>query len=781
LTPLSMESIREEDMHSLHIGIAILIVGFATSIISYFSGFVSLYYISFSLIVASLLYMFDSIRRDLDRVFDLSSTSIYLIVTFITLYAIQRSNLSDSSFITGDASDYYWAGVSSALKGDDIGFFLPLSSAISAIGYKIFGLGSLSAITAIVHIAVMPIYYFLFRKIGLASIVSLLLISLIQIIPLDIWFSKTTFSEPIWQVLVWMFIYLSYKILEDDRFSWSTYVPFFILISLLPMSRGSAVFIYGAIYFLAIYSFWRYGKLKIALLILLSMLVLTLSIEYTLPIRYRYLIGWQYSRIIPGINISELVTIFYSATTIFVASIFVIRWQKRLFRSLNLHLILVLLAIAMKIVVALLFSIKNGIPFINLLLLNEFGLARGNLGIILVVLIIIGLGSIYYRAAFKGDRLSLILVVAYTLFSIPFVMQNVTIWDQHDMFIYWHRYYFSELFAIHMVALAMVAKLLYSVGSRVEIKESYFISILSIAVAGVFFYSISLPLHNVVTKEASLPKSSELFSWISDRSKAKSLSVVYDADIHYGIYDAKQLIYRGLYVTGVDVKNYIKVPKENLNRDIDFSPKVLDGDQILCLSTTSCNLDPDQFTLVDRFATSLWWRRSGIDIYRQREHLNIYAYLYDIKHKFSVGRYILFKNSSDIAHKLLGRGWYSIGREAVWSSQDAELIIPNILEKGSRYQLQLIFNAYDPNKEGKKRVVISIGDRVVADLTISEIYPDLYLVDIPPEIVEGSRGKDIRVHLKSLDAISPYSIGASKDKRRLGIALYSLQLNKIKE
>jgi len=779
LTPLLMESIREEDMHSLHIGIAILIVGFATSMVSYFSGYASLYYISFSLIVVSLLYMFDSIRRDLDRVFDLRSTSIYLVLTFITLYVIQRLNLSDSSFITGDASDYYWAGVSSVLKGDDIGFFLPLSSAISAIGFKIFGLGSLSAITVTVHIAVMPIYYFIFRKIGLGAILSLLLISLIQIVPLDIWFSKTTFSEPIWQVLLLMLIYLSYKILDSDRFSWSTYIPFFILISLLPMSRGSAVFIYGAIYFLAIYSFWRYGRLKIALWILLSMLVLTLSIEYTLPIRYRYLVGWQYSRIIPGVNIAQLVTIFYSVTAMFIASIFSIAWIKERFRSLNLHLILVTLAIIMKIVVALLFSIKKGVPFVNLLILNEFGLARGNLGIILVVLIVVGLGYIYYRAAFKDDKLSLILVVAYTLFSIPFVMQNVTIWDQHDMFIYWHRYYFSELFVIHMVALAMVVKLLYMLNSKLRIREMYFISMLSMIVAGVFLYSISIPLHNVVTKEASLPKSSELFSWISDRSKAKSVSVVYDDDIHYGIYNAQQLIYRGLYVTGVDVKSYISMPKERLNRDMKFSPKVLDGDQILCLSTTSCELDLEQFTLVDRFAMSLWWRRSGIDIYRQREHLNIYAYLYDIKHTFSIGRYILFQNSSDIAHKLLGKGWYGIGREAVWSSEDADLLIPNIFEKGSRYQLQLIMNAYDPNKEGKKRVVVSIGDRVIANLTIVDIYPNLYIVDLPPEIIESSRGKSVKVHLKSLDAISPYSVGASKDKRTLGVGLYSLQLNKI--
>jgi len=775
------KAILESDEQSLNIGTISLLGAFAISMISYISGTTSFYYLSFALILLSLFYMFYFIKSDLDNIFNSSLYSISLIILFITLYIVQRLEVSDSSFITGDASDYYWAGVSSVLKGDDIGFFLPLTSAISAIGYKIFGLANLAFIIVIVHLAVMPIYYFLFRKIGINQIVSLLLIFLVQMVPLDIWFSKITFSEPIWQVLFLLLIYLSYKIIDSDKFSYSTYIAFFMLIATAPLSRGSAVFVYGVIYFLTLYSFWKYGKFRLALTIISSILLLTISIEYILPIREKYLIGWQYSRILPSVDIKELVYILYTITLLFILSLFAIRWRERLYRPLNLGLILTIISILLKIAVAYLFAIKKDIPFLNLFILNEFGLARVNLNIILISLILFGLGYIYYLAAFKRDRLALLIVILYTLFSIPFVMQNVTTLDQHDMFIYWHRYYFSELFVVHILSLAIVVKILYQIGDRFKIRESIFISIFSLIVASAFLYSISLPLHNLVTKEASLSHSSDIFDWISDRAKGRRLTVVYDSDIHYGVYNAEQLIYRGLYVTGVDIQKYIRLPKESLDSSIKFSKEVINGDQILCLSTTSCNLDEKQFVLVDRFSTSLWWRRSGGAIEKEMQHLNIYAYLYDIKHQFSVGSEVHFTNSSDIAHKLLSDGWYSIGQEAVWSSNHAKISIPNIFQKGSKYKLEMRFGLYHAQKSNPKRLTISIGDDTISDMNITQMSPSLYSINLPNKYIDNLGDKTLLIDFDIPKAVSPYEIRYSKDRRRLGISLYSLKIVKIQE
>ncbi len=763
---------------NLYIGATIVIFGFFASMVAYLGGSPYLYYFSFAMITISLFYTLFAVKEDLDTTFDSKLHSIALLLLFLVVYIAQRYLVSDSSFITGDASDYYWAGVSSALKQDDIGFFLPFTSAISAIGFKIFGYQNLAFITVIVHLVAMPIYYFLFRKIGLNQIISFLLIFLLQMVPLDIWFSKTIFSEPMWQVMLLLFILFSYKIVEESQPKWTTLLPFFLLVLLLPLSRGSAVFFYGAIYAITLYSFWKFGNFKYALYLLFGILLLTIAIQYALPIRYRYLVGWQYRRIIPGVTISQLTIIFYSLVVVSFSSFLLLRSKKAWFQSLNLPLVIVMVSITLKVLAALFFSIKKGVPFINLLFLNEFGLARGNLNIVLVVFILIGLLYMHYLAT-KGDRLALLLVLLYALFSIPFVMQNVSIWDQHEMFMYWHRYYFSELFSIHILALAMFIRSLYSLNAYLNMPKMRFALVVATLMVGLFFSSVSLPLHNVVTSGGYLQKSSEIFSWLADRSKSKSVAVLYDKDIQYGFYDAKQLLYRGFYVTGVDVQSYTKVAKKDLKSGMNLSPNILHSEQLLCLTTTSCALDRERFELVDKFSLSLWWRRNSVNLDNKEEHLDIYAYLYDIKHIFAAEEHILFQKSSDIAPRLLGDGWYHRGLEAVWSSPNAKLTLPNIFEKDAKYQLKLLFQAYNPHAQKDKKISFFIGDKKISQLTIEERYPTLYTIDIPKEITTNVEDKNLIVEIKIENTLSPYEIGASKDRRKLGIKLYSLELHKL--
>jgi hypothetical protein len=329
--------------------------------------------------------------------------------------------------------------------------------------------------------------------------------------------------------------------------------------------------------------------------------------------------------------------------------------------------------------------------------------------------------------------------------------------------------------------LALVVNILYQAGKRFNIRESIFVPIFSLLTAGGFLYSISLPLHNLVTKEASLSHSSDIFDWISDRAKGKKLAVVYDSNIHYGVYDAERLIYRGLYVIGINVQKYIRLPKESLDSNIKFSKEVIDGEQVLCLSTASCNLDDKQFVLVDRFSTSLWWRRSGAAIEKEMQHLNIYAYLYDIKHKFSVGSEIYFTNSSDIAHKLLSDGWYSIGQEAVWSSNHAKIAIPNIFQEGNQYKLEMRFGLYHALKSNPKRLTISIDGDNIYDMNITQMSPTLHSINLPNRYVDNLGDKSLFVDFDIPQAVSPYEIKYSKDRRRLGISLYSLKIVKIQK
>ncbi|MEA3490280.1 MAG: hypothetical protein U9R27_00065 [Campylobacterota bacterium] len=774
-----MQAMQESELNTFHISTVVLIAGFVVSMLAYFSGTPPLYYISFAALLLSLILILSAIRSDIEKGSS-SLVSTVLVIGLTVVYFSLRMTPADFSLIIGDASDYYWAGVSSALKGDDIGFFLPFTSSVAAIGFKIFGYKYLPIVTVLIYLNALGLLYLLFRELGINRILALAFIFFVQSIPLDIWLSKTTFSEPIWQIFILLLIYYGYLIINQKRPSWRVWFPFYLLIILLPMSRGSAVFIYGWIIFLSLYHFWRFGNFRVVIMITVSMLLLALSIHYTLPIKYRYLIGWQYSRIIPGITIAELMMILYGFIAFFVGSIYVMRWREKSFRALNLPLIFVLSAIALKIVVALFFSMKKSSSFIDLLLLNEFGLAREDLGIMLAIAAIFGGLYIHYRAA-MGDRLLLLFVILYALFSIPFTMQGVSISDQHEMLLYWHRYYFSEFFIIHIVSLGVVVKLFYNfLGKYFSNKKVLLLSAVSLLTL-LFFYSINLTMLNIVSSEGYLSNSSKIFTWLSDRAKDKKISVVYDEDIRYGSFDAKQLMYRGFYVTGVDVKSYQKVDRDQLNRDLVLEPDVFQSEFLLCLSTSRCDLNEELYTQVDRLSLPLWWRRNTDDIYHSKPvHLNTYAYLYKIKHSFRPEEMIYINSSSDLAPKLLGKGWYSIGSEAVWSGSEAQLIIPiDKLDRSSNYRLDLKFGTYYAAPDKPRAVSFSIQGVLLKQFKVVTINPQEYYIDIPAELLSENE-KELTISITIPDAVSPSEVEYSKDLRKLGVSLYFIKLEKSK-
>lgn len=619
-----------EQIVILNIGILFLLSSLLLSIGSYIFSIHFMYYIAFLLLCMAICFMLYAMWLDIKYPLDSSLISFFLIVLLTILYMWQREFLFESAFMLGDSSDYLWSGVSSSLYGNDIGFFPPLTSSLTAVGYQVFGLKNTSIIIVIFYFSALPIIYFIFRNFKFSSIESYMLVLVFQCIPLDIWFSKAVYSEPIWQVMVIILILYTYNIIKKESLSWINLLPLFIILLLAGLTRGSAVILYGLIIFLSLYHYWKYGNIKNAIIIALGMFVLAVSIHYAVSLRSRYFLEWQYSRFIPNITIYQLMIILYSIPLVYMIFLFILRIMKKIFMASNIPLLIVMVSISFKIGIAYYYSSVNNIEFLRPFYQNELSVVIGNYGAILTSMITIGILYIYFEAL-KGNVPYLILVVVYTLFLIPFTMQNISFDKVHMQLLYWNRYYFSEIFLIHFFALGVFVKSLYDfLGKYFQLYKYNYLWLIFLFPL-LFISSIDGKLYTYVTKDGYLENSSDLFIWASKKVKNKNVSIVYSSDISYNHFDAKHLLHKGLYVIGVQPKAYQKVQISNLNNNFIPIRRILKNDIVLCISTQKCILNTTKFIKLDDFSMSIHWRehrRSMVS--NKRYEMKIYATIYKI-------------------------------------------------------------------------------------------------------------------------------------------------------
>jgi hypothetical protein len=644
-----MQSNQKKHIYLDHLntwGIIFVLLGLFSALIAYYTHIDLLRLGALSLIISGLIFLLLSMKYDLQEEIKSSLLSFLAMFTILALYFYFRTALHRFDFGVGDASDYYVAGVCSVTYGQDIGFFLPLTASVSAIGYAIFGAMYAPYINIILYAVSIPVGYFLLRKLHFTPLLSFIVTIFLTLTPLSIWFSRTSFSEPIWQLLLLIFTYLAYQIVSTENFKLKTYLALLLLLLLLPFLRGEAALYYGLIIFLSFYHFWKYNKLKPALLISVGLIILALSIHYTLGIRAHYLLKWQFSRIIPNITEMTLMSILYSVSLLGFILIILLSKIKILFTKLNFPLVLTFLAVLVKIIIAYLYASKKNLAFLDLLFSNEFGLALGNFGLPITMAIIFGLILLHYRAI-KGDFIALTLVVLYAIFYLPFVMQGVTFHDAHELFLYWNRYYFSIFMIIHVVSLALVLKFIYDLLEK-WIKNTLIRSaIIAVFLTLLMFFSMSYKLHNIVTSEAYLENSNKVFTWVKKRVGTKNLSVLYDTDIKYrrhnGQYDAKVFVSRAFTVARIFAKKYQKINPTQLNTKIALENEMTKYTYLLCISSKPCGLKNEELTLLDSTMLPISWREHYMAHPKSKEdlqgdvtkslknYLDLYLTLYKVK------------------------------------------------------------------------------------------------------------------------------------------------------
>ena len=592
-------------------GSIFLLLGLSLGLGAYYSHIVWMRYAAFGMLVGGITLLLAGMKQDLDHETNNSFFSVILILSLLLLYFSLRMALPRFDFSVGDASDYYMAGVCSVTYNQDIGFFLPLTASVSALGYTLFGIDYTPFINVLLYVSSLPLSYFLFRRLGLRSAPSMLMTLFFLLTPLSIWFSKTSFSDPVWQLMLLLFALLVMYITDKERPDPKALTALFLLLGLTPFLRGEAALLYGMIVLIGLYHLWRFQKPTSALFIVSSFIMVIIGIYLALQIRAHYLLGWQFSRVIPHITVPELMNILYGAFILLVLLIVVLSRVKTWFSRINLPLVLTLLAVVFKVAIAYLYAKKKNGEFVDFFFMHEYSFMLGNFGLLLSIAIIAGLLLLYYNAI-KGKRLALILVAMYTIFSIPFLMQNITFHDPHELFLYWNRYYFALLMMIHLFVLSSVVNLIYEQTVKITQHSGYRIILLTVLLGLVSLYSVNLKTEQIVMKEAYLENSYKVFSWLVQRVGTEPISVVYDETIRYerhnGLYDAKVFTARMFTVLKINAKIWQKVSLSQLSPNLKLKNNVFKSKYLVCFSSKERNLENDRLILVDKTVLPVSWR-----------------------------------------------------------------------------------------------------------------------------------------------------------------------------
>jgi len=715
-----------------YLGLLLLFGALLFSLSAYYSHYKFLNYVSFFAIILSLLTLYITVILKLKQHISSKVSIFFIAIAIPLLYFSLRIILHRFDFSIGDPSDYYLAGICSITYEQDIGYFLPLTASVSAVGFTIFGLEYAPYINTLLHFANPLLLFLLLQRFGISIAASAIIVFAYLILPLDIWFSSSSFSDPIWQLFAMVFMFLWSGLFRSSQTFTIHVVALFLLLFLAPFLRGEAILYFGLMLPLLIYYYHVTQNFKRVLLLAGGLIILAIAISLTLHIRSNYLIHTQFKRVYPDISIEIMHYILAGFIAISFVLLSLYRHIHPKVQHIKIAPIYVWLSIIFKIIITYYYTHKYMLSFIDYIFMNEVGFAIGNFGIVWGILIFIGIGLLYYRA-YRGNTLALITILIYTLFSIPFMMQKVTFYDPHAILFYWNRYYLSILLVIHLLSLALLLdygfrylQKLFSASIKKYISMLYITILLELLV-----FSIPIGLFKIVLTEPHQSGSYRLVPWLKTHISKHPVSVIYDASAiyaqnkgHIGIYDIKHLISRVLTVFKINAKDYIKVKPNELNTS--FVPKydLSKRDYLLCVSKLPCELNQTLFEPVDTLVLPLSWREHFILPAHYSEHMaksvadsylnqwNLYFELYKITPKAKLKTHhpriqlkkdyeksIIFKEDSKIAQKLLYRGWKKIvGNSGALSYQNS---------------MSLLIDHLTPNNNTRHPITIALTLKVL--------------------------------------------------------------------
>jgi len=724
---------------------------------------------AFSLLIFSLMTLFWAMAKDLESVFTYKWVAGGVVLALVSVYFLQRMELPRFDFMVGDASDYFAAGLCSVTYNQDIGYILPLSATITALGYEIFGIENVLLSYVILYATSIPIFYFIFRKLQLTSILSFLMSVFLVFIPLSLWFSKTSFTEPIWQILLFVFVLNMYMILQKNTINWKNLISIYMILFLAPMLRVEGVFYYGLLSFLVLYHFWQYQNIRVSLLLSFGIFIIAVSTHITLRLRPDYMLNRQFNRIIPHATEESVMLALYALAGIFIGLVILIYFLRKWYTKMPFSVSIVILSFIVKIAIAYIYATKKHMTFLDMLYINEYDFAVGNFGIPIALLMILGL-VILYAKAFKGDVFSLLLVVVYTVFYLPFSMQAVTFTDPHAFFFYWNRYYFSILMMIHLFGLGLIYQFIYKYLQNLFTDKRIQLFSIAIIIIVVSFLSMNIKLYHIVVQESYLKGTYKLYERIKKDVGQTGIYIVTEDGVVYkqntrpdGLEKIEYLIGRMFSLYKIPERGHEVIPSKKLYPRLEYQLPKKNVDYILCAGRKTCHLDNEQLTLVDTFDIPLEWREHfGLDKNASSIHkgdiaksvvqkVNLKFSLYKVGKKFSVGKKASFKANTVVSSQLLSKGWTFINnRSSAFSSKGKGVVLIPRIQKltGETYSLGLRYAIINASAEREKSVTFKLAGKVLQTVKVnSHTTRDIDLL-LPNELLP-SQPEDIEITIES--------------------------------
>jgi len=763
-------------------GISFLILTLVLSLSAYYLYNHVIRVFALGAMILSLMLLLLSMVRDLDRELKTTWLSWVLVVLLVIIYFYDRMEFHRFDFMLGDASDYFAAGMCSVLDSQDIGYILPLSATITAIGYDIFGLEYALLSHVIFYATSIPLFYFLFRKLNLTPFVSFLMSLFLIFVPLSLWYAKSTFSETSWQVLLFVYVFLAYKILQEKDIKVYNIILLYALLFLAPMLRVEAVFYYALLLFLALYHFWKFRYLSSSLIVGLGIFVVAFSTHITLGLRHHYMVVRQFSRVIPNATEEGIATLLYALAGILFVFILFVYFLRKYYKKVNLPAVITLSIIPVKILTAYIFAVKKDMFFLDLFIISEYNFLLGNFGLPIALLVIAGM-IILYINAYKGDELSLVLIVVYVVFCIPFVMQSVTFDYTHAFLFYWNRYYFSVLMMIHMFSFALVLKLIYKYIAKFIESRLHLRLIIFFLFAVIVFSSMNIPLYRITANEGHLQNSHKFYTWVKDKVADNDISFITEKDDVYiqngrGSEKFGYMLGRMFSLYGIHINIGKKVDKEKLYDGYEYKISQEDGKFILCVSKLECNLVNEKLYELDKLILPLEWREhfevpmhpSHKEKYKgdlsksNLRKINLHATIYTMKEEFAFDKSINFSKNPDQDSVLFPKGWEKMvkGKGVLSSGSRSRLVVLDIdKDKYLNYSLSLNLFVLDASKKDIKNLKFKINSKIAKEINVDSPTLNEYSFIISEQYISN---KEIAIEIESDSIIILQSLKIFKSK-----------------
>lgn len=691
-----------------------------------------------------------------------SRREVALASVTVILALILRIHISDFSLFVGDASAYTWDAVLSVEEGVDKGFFLPLSSAIAAVGYEWFGLEFVSLGNVLVSILSA---YLIFRaavRLTSSRAFSFAAAALVALHPLPVWFSKTTFSETAWQCIVLACLLAVQQLRDQLRFGIGVLA---LLLAVSNFSRGTAPFLFVLILIGVLFLETVPLRQRITASMVLSGVFLA-SLAMALFLREPYLIGWQYSRVIHSITSLSVLAI---VAAVSAAAILLIPLLLKFVGRLPTTITLLIGLLGVKIASSVVLSNFDAERAVNLLFRNEASLATANFGVHGTVLAIIGL-VILVRESARGRIGPLIILAGYCLSSVPFSLADVSATRPHEMTFYWSRYFYSDLFIYYVLAMAvgtcaLANQLLrymkaHAGGAKAVVHSGGVVLLLLVIDSTVLAYA---------AKTAYLDGSSQVMQFIRDMTKGRDAVILVNSKVRYGPYGPELLLrsIRYLAPSVVDVRSV----HDAVDTHLGSSPL-----RVICINLEGCG-SKGQLTYVADFTRLISWdaQRSGyLDIVHKQFIWSLTAYDYCPPLSYGMTRVNAANRTCLNSSGVLASGWHSVEAKHVWSSEAAvlRLQLPGECIDG-RCVAQLALSAFAASSG---RPVTAVVESSIA--TISHVFTDTATHQIEIALPAAN---EAQIGLRVDKAKSPAGLKLSSDARVLGLALYRYSIRSADE